>query len=126
MGPKYLMDSNVIIDYLGNKLPAKSNAIIDILPIVISVITRMEIVGLYNGSQQQIKKLVSFCDKAMIYSITEEIILQTINIRQKYKIKLPDAIIAATAIANRLTLITHDINDYAPIKPLKIIDSWAM
>ena len=120
------MDSNVIIDYLGNKLPAKSNAIIDSLPIVISVITRMEIVGLYNGSQQQIKKLVSFCDKAMIYSITEEIILQTINIRQKYKIKLPDAIIAATALVFELTLITHNIADFKKIKGLKPTDSYTL
>ncbi len=126
MGQKYLMDSNVIIDYLGNKLPAKTTILIDGLPIIISIITRIEIVGWFNATNKQIQKLMSFSDKALVYPLNEEIILQTINIRQKCKIKLPDAIIAATAIVNKLTLITHDIDDYSSIKNLKIIDSWKM
>ena len=124
MGLKYLMDSNVIIDYLGNKLPATNSAFIDSLPIVISVITRIEITGWYNATNQQIQKLMAFSEKAFVYQLNEEIIIQTIHIRQKHKIKLPDAIIAATAIVNKLTLITHDIDDYSVVKNLKIADSW--
>ena len=126
MGQKFLMDSNVIIDHLGNKLPTKSSAFIDSLPIVISVITRIEIVGWYNATNQQIQTLMSFSEKAFVYQLDEEIITQTILIRQKHKIKLPDAIIAATAIVNKLTLITHDVDDYASIKNLKIVDSWTI
>lgn len=100
MGLKYLMDSNVIIDYAGGKLPTESYNVLDSLPIVISAVTRMEIVGLYGGSRQEIRKMVSFCEKATVYAINEAVILQTINIRRHYKVKLPDAIIAATAMAN--------------------------
>jgi len=120
------MDSNVIIDYLGDKLPAKSTLLIERLPIIISVITRIEIIGWYKATDQQIDKLTSFCSRAFIYPLNEEIILQTINIRQKHKIKLPDAIIAATAIMNKLTLITHDVDDYSFVKDIEIIDSWRM
>ncbi len=126
MGKGYLMDSNVIIDYLGNKLPIKSAIIIDRLPIVISVITKIEITGRYNASKQQIQKIASFTEKAFIYPLSEEIIEQTISIRQKDKIKLPDAIIAATAMVNNHILVTHNISDFATLKNLKVIDSWSM
>lgn len=41
-------------------------------------------------------------------SLTDEIKENTIEIRKKYKIKLPDAIVAASAIVNNLPLITAD------------------
>ena len=41
-------------------------------------------------------------------SLTDEIKEKTIEIRKKYKIKLPDAIVAASAIVNNLPLITAD------------------
>lgn len=122
---KYLMDSNVIIDYVNHKLPATEVAFIEKLPVVISVVTRVELIGRYNATKQQVQLMKAFLDNATIFDLNENIILETISIRQKCRIKLPDAIIAATAIINKHTLITHDINDYKGIKQLKIIDSWA-
>ena len=39
-------------------------------------------------------------------SLTDEIKEKTIEIRKKYKIKLPDALVPASAIVNNLPLIT--------------------
>ncbi len=48
---------------------------------------------------------------------------KTIELRRKYrKLKLGDAIIAATAILNKLTLITNNTKDFVYIKDLRIID----
>jgi hypothetical protein len=55
MALKYLMDSNVIIDYLGHKLPASAAVFIDSLPDSFSVVTRIEIVGWYKASPLQIE-----------------------------------------------------------------------
>ncbi len=44
----------------------------------------------------------------------------TIDLKQKYKLKLPDAIIAATAIHYDLTFITSD-GDFKNIKELELI-----
>lgn len=50
MAKGYLMDTNVVIDYLSNKLPEENAKIIDDISPQISVITRMELLGWPNGS----------------------------------------------------------------------------
>ena len=54
--------------------------------------------------------------------LTKEIEKQTILIRKSNKIKLPDAIIAATAIVYNLTLVTRNIDDFKNISGLKIFN----
>jgi predicted nucleic acid-binding protein len=49
---------------------------------------------------------------------------KTAEIRKMYKIKLPDAIIAATALVYNLTLITRNVNDFKKIDGLRIIDPY--
>jgi predicted nucleic acid-binding protein len=49
-----------------------------------------------------------------------------ISIRRVYKTKLPDAIIAATAIAHNTTLISHNRTDFKKIKGLTLIDPFEM
>lgn len=46
--------------------------------------------------------------------------------RKGKKIKTPDAIIAATALAYGYTLITNNQKDFAHIKGLKIVGPWKM
>jgi predicted nucleic acid-binding protein len=45
-------------------------------------------------------------------------------LRKKYKIKLPDAIIAATAIVNDFTLISHNFKDFLKITELHFINPY--
>ncbi|MEZ0483414.1 PIN domain-containing protein [Fibrella aquatica] len=47
---------------------------------------------------------------------------QTIALRKARKIKVPDAIIAATALVNQLTLITNNTKDFLNIPSLSILD----
>jgi predicted nucleic acid-binding protein len=51
-----------------------------------------------------------------------EIIKQTISIRKKRKLKITDAIIAATAIVNGLTLVSDNDRDFKKIAGLKYIN----
>ena len=122
----FLMDTNVVIDYLGNKLPPSGAAFIDNLPGVISVITRIEILGWYNATSEQLAKLELFIQSAVIYSLAEHHIQQAILLRQQHKIKLPDAIVAATAIAKGLTLITRNSDDFKNIDSLELLNPWKL
>lgn len=48
MGQEFLMDTNVVIDHLSDQLPSAIALRIDNLPVIISVITRIELLGWYN------------------------------------------------------------------------------
>jgi len=122
MGAGYLADTNVIVDYLENKLPEKSIELLDNIVIQLSVITRIELLVWQNISESQLKLLTDFIDTAVIFNLDESIILKSVEIRRKYRLKLPDAIIAATAIVNNLTLLTRNLSDFQKIGDLSLIN----
>ncbi|MBS1507408.1 MAG: type II toxin-antitoxin system VapC family toxin [Bacteroidetes bacterium] len=126
MGQGFLIDSNAIIDYLGNKLPHSGirflNDVVDDLPHV-SVISKIEVLG-YNAPTSAQKILEEFMTDVTIIDLSDEIIAETIRIRRNFKLKLPDAIIAASANVLRLPIITRNISDFKNITGLKLIDPW--
>jgi len=121
---QYLMDTNVIIDYLGKKLPITAipfmNSVMDYQP-TISVITKIEVLG-FNAPAKHQLLLSNFINDLTLLYLTNDVIETTIEIRKKYKTKLPDAIIGATALVNNLILITRNISDFKNIQNLKVID----
>jgi len=91
---------------------------------IISVITKMEALG-YNFSSDSDEGVMKiFINGSRILDIRDEIIDQTIIIRKGQKIGLPDAIIAATALVNNLTLVTRNKSDFKNIEGLKIINPF--
>lgn len=62
----------------------------------------------------------TFVAKSKIFAITPEIETETIYIRKAVKIKLADAIIAATAKVNNFTLLTRNVADFDDINWLRI------
>ena len=127
MEPEYLIDTNVVIEYLGESLPERSlkklDKIID-TRFYISVINRIELLGFKNITKPEEEKIKYFIDYSIEIELSGFIADKTIELRKKYKIKLPDAIIAATAIAYNLTLITRNIKDFNNIKELNFINSY--
>jgi predicted nucleic acid-binding protein len=102
-----LFDSNLII-YLSKEL-ISTDDLIDNEVYAISVITYMEVLGYTFVSEKEetfVKELIQLFE--IIY-IDKEIVKQVIEIRKLYKIKLPDAIICATALTKKLALYTNDI-----------------
>ncbi|HEX8459801.1 MAG TPA: type II toxin-antitoxin system VapC family toxin [Segetibacter sp.] len=109
MGQQYLIDTNSVIDYLGNKIPASGmlfmNTIVDAIP-NISIVTKIEVLGFIAPNEHH-KILQAFINDAVVLNLDDEVADKTINLRKESKIKLPDAIIAATALVKDLTLITE-------------------
>jgi len=58
--------------------------------------------------------------------LNDDIVNRTIHIRRKYKTKLPDAIIAASALENELTIFTRNIKDFNKIKGLVMLNPYTM
>jgi len=121
---QYLIDNNVISNYFSELLSEKGmdlvSEIIDKTP-NISVITEIEALSWISSDLNKEIIVKDFIQNANILPLTSSIVKQTILIRRSKKTKTPDAIIAATAIVNDLSLITSD-KGFDNIKGLKIID----
>jgi len=117
-GIEYLIDTNILVYILQGKPQVKYFAESEIL--TISCITEMEILGKYQISESErqiIKKTLEHC---YIIDIDSQIKQLAINIKQQNKMKLPDAIIAATAIKNNIALVTAD-KDFRKISELDLL-----
>jgi len=123
MGLKYLLDSNVIIDYFGDRLPQITGDIIENSEIFAASISQIEVLGFKMDAEIELNFL-DFFSTVINFELDEQIINQSIQIRKFKKIKLGDAIIAATALVHDLTLITRNLNDFKGIEKLKILDSY--
>lgn len=120
------MDTNAVIEYIGNSVPPNGTAFIDNLPPIISVITRIELLGWRGATPTQLAPVQHFVNLALIHPLDEAVILQTIQIRQTTRIKTPDAIIAATALVHNHELISRNVNDFSTINGLTIIDPHSL
>lgn len=120
----YLIDSNAAIDFLSGKyeLPGQSfmNMVVNDIP-VLSIISKIEILG-FTCPEDVYIILKSFISESLVIPLTETIVDKTIEIRKETKVKLPDAIIAATCLVSDLILITHNVNDFKNIPDLIILD----
>ena len=117
----YLIDTNVLIQYVAEQyspddLLKLDNIIDDAFNI--SVISKIETLGFSGNTAEEIAKMVAFIDAANVFGLSDTIVSKTILLRKTYKIKTPDAIIAATAIVHNLILITHDAG-FRKIEELK-------
>lgn len=126
MGAKYLIDTNAIIDFFNGKLPSQGRQLLSTIEPAISIITRIELFSSSNINQQELQQLQRFVDIALIHSINLQVAIETIEIRKKYKIKLPDAIIAATAIVYNLKLVTRNVSDFDKISNLELINPYTL
>ncbi len=105
---KVILDSNIII-YL-------SKGVIDIADLItrekveiwISIISYMEVLSFNFFSFEEEKFVRNLLQEFFIIEINREIAEKTIQIRRNYKIKLPDAIICASASIINAMLITAD------------------
>jgi predicted nucleic acid-binding protein len=123
MGKSYLIDTNIIIDFSENRLPLNAKLfvaeVIDNEP-NISIINKIELLGFSLVTSE----IIEFTDSANIINLTEDVTNKTIKLRKNRKIKLPDAIIASTALAYNLTLISRNTKDFDGIDGLEFINPY--
>ncbi|HLE49792.1 MAG TPA: PIN domain-containing protein [Patescibacteria group bacterium] len=123
---KLLLDTSVIIDFQRAK--QKQNTWLyqlanQGLELYISVITQTE---LYAGSgiwedKKKKKELEIVLSNLTVLSLNSEISQMSGKVRHESGIKITDAIIAATAITNNLSLATFDKKDFPKVKKLKLV-----
>jgi predicted nucleic acid-binding protein len=126
MGLKYLWDTNTIIYYLQKNFSESSQelmtGIINSFQPAISAITEIELLSWKTATIKDVTILNNFISDCVVFELEREVKLKTIEIRKAYDIKLPDSIIAATAIVMDLTLISNDRRGFNKLPSLKLLN----
>jgi predicted nucleic acid-binding protein len=130
MGVKFIWDTNIAIYYLQQQFPiAAENFIDDLLKVeqpFLSAITEIELLCWKSATEKDLEVIHNFISDAFVIELERPIKLKTAEIRKLYKIKLPDAIIAATALTYDLTLITRNVSDFQNIEGLRLINPFSL
>lgn len=127
MGQRILLDTNCVIYYLNGVLPQSAKDALNVRLAIeanISVISKIELLGyspLRNASMQPVQ---NFVDNATVFPLDEIVVQKTIEIRRIKKIKLPDAVIAATALIYGFEIISRNISDFSGIEGLTCYDPF--
>ncbi len=124
---QYLIDTNILISYLKGEAPQHVHEMIEKIirsSFSVSVITKMELLGFRGYSDEEFLTANLFLSHAKVLPLIPEIVEKTIFLRRNYTIKLPDAIIAATALCHCLTLVTHNCADFENISGIQFMDPY--
>ena len=123
----YLIDTNILIYHFNDDIPEESIQKMDTIfkaHFNISIISKMEFLGFRKHTSNSFIKAKKFIKKSRSFSINDDIVDSVIDIRRENKIKLPDAIIASTALEEELTLVTRNVCDFEDIEELEIYNPF--
>jgi predicted nucleic acid-binding protein len=110
-GIKYLLDTNVVIGLLKGHVPAialAEQSALSLNQAAVSQITRMELLGYPKLTDEEDRGIRIFLAACQVRLLDERIETEAIRLRRSGVFKLPDAIVAATAITGGLRLLTLD------------------
>ena len=127
MEPRYILDNNTVIYFCNGSLPERAKDFLKIevdKGIYISVISEIETLGYHLSTEYESMINEDFINGSIIIELTRDVVEKTIAIRKIRKIKLPDAIIAATALVYDMTLISRNDDDFKRITHLKYLNPF--
>ncbi len=112
---KPVLDTNILIDYLNGISQAREE-IEQFSEAFISEITWIEVMaGTQEGSEEDtVRGYLQNFDRV---PVDHEVALWSLKIRRQHRVKLPDAIIWATARRKNTVLITRNTRDYPESEP---------
>ncbi len=109
-----LFDTNILIDHL-NAIPQARAEIERFESRAISIITWMEV--MVGASADLVEPTRRFLDGFEVIALNDEIANRAVALRRAHRIKLPDAVIWATAQTAGRLLVTRNTKDFPPDDP---------
>ena len=110
---RILVDSDVLADHLRGHRPFVAGA--DVLHV--SAVTRAELFSGRGAEERRIRRLLEAMTDLPVDAAVAE---RAGRLPRGSARRLPDALIAATALEHRLTLVTRNIRDFEGIRGLRV------
>jgi predicted nucleic acid-binding protein len=118
-GDRWLIDTNIVL-YLLNGDTHLADMLTD-KELTLSNISRMELLSFPDITKGELAKVEVFLEAWPVVEINSLIKEQAIAIRRKHRLKLPDSIIAATAMHLDIPLVTGDASMLKLLDELDVI-----
>ena len=124
---RWLLDTNVWIDSHAGRVDAcrvfsKARAAQGAW-VGFSAMTRLEVLGHSGLSAMDDKALRALLAQFEEVQVLPAVIDEAIRLRRSYKLKSPDAIIAATALLQRMEVVTRNTSDFNKVAGLSVLDT---
>jgi predicted nucleic acid-binding protein len=110
---RILLDSDVLVDHLrGHRRLVVGND-----ELHVSAVTRAELFAGRATEERRIRRLLAPMTGLPVDAAVAE---RGGRLRRSTQLRLPDALIAATALEHRLTLVTRNMRDFEGVKGLRL------
>lgn len=123
---RLLVDTDILIDYIKKIKSAKALFSNDVVDIFCSILSKKELLSKPGLSSSERKKVINILSKLKILKIDHEITNKYMLLLDKYgthRATMPDYIIAATAWAKNLPLLTRNKKHFEHIEEIRLIPS---
>jgi predicted nucleic acid-binding protein len=111
---KVVLDTNILIDFLRG-IPQARAELERLRDPAISIVTWMEVmVGADRSSSEETRL---FLDTFTVLQLDGAVATRAVTLRREQRLKLPDAIIRATADVHRAMLVTRNTKDFPAASP---------
>ena len=116
-GNKIALDTNIILYLLAGDETVSS--FLQDKEAFISVVTELEFIGYPDISATEVARIKAFIGDCTVVNISEEIKGVYANLRKRYRLKLGDAIAAATALSLDIPFMSAD-NHFKKVEELQL------
>lgn len=111
---KALFDTNILIDYL-NAVPQARTELELYSEKAISIVTWMEVMIGADGAVEA--ATLDFLDGFELIALDDGVARSVVKLRREYRMKLPDAIVWASAQVNAMLFVTRNSRDFPASDP---------
>ncbi len=122
-GRNLLLDSNILI-YLAQKKLAPDDFILPNDLLFVSDISLMETLGYAFSDLTEKQETEALLNVLVRLPIVDSVVMKVIEMRQSRRMKLPDAIIAATALLFDCKVVTRNVSDFAGLDRLEVLNPF--
>jgi predicted nucleic acid-binding protein len=106
-----VLDTNVLVDYLSGDERARAEIERYASP-CISRVTWMEVMVGVADEENEAATVRRFLDRFQLLELTAEVAEQAVRLRREQRLRLPDAIILASARTQQCPLVTRNTRDF--------------